>query len=174
MGERTTIVLDVDATAPWGSISPGLRDYAMEGARVMLDSFHPSIPAAGTWTSESGAETTEVRWSRATDVMTSTHLNTKDATEYGAYAVAVQAAAHLGLRVLGRMPHGSGADWFIVDPQQPTQLLKLEVSGIATGGSPGSRLNERVEQGMGGSIAAGGLAMVFRFKDASLYSRSWT
>lgn len=169
----TTIVLDVDATAPWGSISPGMRDCLVEAARVMLDAHHPTAPAQGIWRSEAGTASTEVHWSTATAAMKSTHANTKDATEDGAYALAVLAAHHLGLRVLGRTPQGSGADWFVQDPKRPTQLMKLEVSGIATGGSPGSRLNDKVEQGMGGSIAASGLAVVFRFQDASLYSRSW-
>ena len=169
----TTIVLDVDANAPWGSISPGMRDCLREAARVMLDAYHRAPAVPGTWKSESGAAATEVRWSTATATMRTTHGNVKDATEDGAYALAVLAADSLGFRVLGRTPQGSGADWFLQDPEHPTRLVKLEVSGIATGGSPGSRLNEKVEQGMGGSIAASGLAVVFRFQDASLYSRSW-
>ena len=169
----TTIILDVDDTAPWGTISQGMRDCLLEAARVMLDAYHPSSPAQGTWKSETGTVPTEIQWSTATALMRTTHANAKDATEDGAYALAVLVANSLGLRVLGRTPQGSGADWFLQDPEHPTQLMKLEVSGIATGGSPGSRLNEKVEQGMGGSIAAGGLAVVFRFQDASLYSRSW-
>lgn len=169
----TTTVLDVDAAAPWGNISAGMRDSLVEAARVMLDSFHAAAPTRGTWTSETGTAKTEVRWSAATEVMRSSHANTKDATEDGAYTLAVLAADHLGLRVLGRAPQGSGADWFVQDPKRPMQLLKLEVSGIATGGSPGSRLGQKVEQAMSGNVAAAGLAVVFRFEDASLYSRSW-
>jgi hypothetical protein len=169
----TTIVLDVDATTPWGNISPGMRDCFVEAARVMLDSFHSVAPASGTWTSESGSAKTEIHWTAATSAMKSSHANSKDATEDGAYALAVLAADRLGLRVLGRAPQGSGADWFVEDPRRPTQLMKLEVSGIASGGAPGARLGRKVEQAMGGAIAAGGLAVVFRFEDASLYSRSW-
>lgn len=169
----TTIVLDVDAMAPWGNISPGMRDGLVEAARVMLDAFHPAPPTHGAWTSEAGSTKTEVRWTAATAAMKSTHANAKDATEDGAYALAVLAADRLDLRVLGRAPQGSGADWFVQDPTLPTQLMKLEVSGIASGGSPGFRLSQKVEQAMGGSVAAGGLAVVFRFHDASLYSRSW-
>lgn len=166
-------VLDIEATAPWGSMSPGMRDCIVEAARVMLDTYHPTAPVQGTWKSEGETVETEIRWSRASDAMRTTHANAKDATEYGAYALAVVAAHHLGLRVLGRTPQGSGADWFVQDPKRPMELMKLEVSGIASGGSPGSRLSEKVEQGKGGSIAASGLAVVFRFRDASLYSRSW-
>jgi hypothetical protein len=169
----TTIVLDVDAAAPWGNISSGMRDSLVEAARVMLDSSHAAAPIQGTWTSETGTASTEIRWSAATNVMRSTHANTKDATEDGAYTLAVLAADHLGLRVLGRAPQGSGADWFVHDPQRPTQLMKLEVSGIAARGSPGARLSQKVEQAMGGTLAAAGLAVVFRFQDASLYSRCW-
>jgi hypothetical protein len=169
----TTIIIDVDATAPWGSISPGMRDGLVEAARVMLDRFHPAARTRGSWTSEVGTAATEVHWSTPTEVMRSTHANMKDATEDGAYTLAVLAAHHLGLRVLGRAPQGSGADWFVQDPGRPTELMKLEVSGIATGGSPGSRLSQKLEQGMGGNIVADGLAVVFRFQDASLHSRRW-
>ena len=168
-----TIALDLGALAPWGKISPGMRDALIEAARVMLDAYHATNPVSGKWKSEKGTSDTEVRWTAATPEMKTTHGNTKDATEDGAYAFAVLAAHELGLQVLGRTPQGSGADWFMVDPSQPTTLMKLEVSGIAEGGSPGNRLETKAAQGMGGTITAKGLAVVFRFAAASLYSRGW-
>jgi hypothetical protein len=169
------VAIDVDLNdlLPWGRISPGMRDALLEAARVMLDVYHAHAPTAGTWISESGTQDTQVHWTPATQQMKSTHGNAKDATEDGAYALAVHAAHELGLQVLGRMPQGSGADWYVVDPTQPQTLMKLEVSGIAQEGSPGYRLNQKLEQAQTGTIVANGLAVVFRFADASLYSRRW-
>ena len=165
--------IDLDDVAPWGTISAGMRGALLEAARVMLDKFHGTIPQQGRWTTGSGTVSIEVAWTPATTDMRSTHANDKDATEDGAYALAVHLTSQLGLRVLGRAPQGSGAEWYVEDPAAPGKLMKLEVSGIASGGSPGSRLNQKVEQGMGGTITAPGLAVVFRFADVSAYSRSW-
>jgi hypothetical protein len=173
---------DIDATVfdladvrPWGTISPGMREALLEAARVMLDQFHTRRPARGRWTKGPGAyEDTAIHWTPSTTEMRITHANSKDAIEDGAYALALLAAQALGFQVVGRAPQGSGADWYMVAPSQPDKYLRLEVSGIAEGGSPGARLSEKVEQGMRGNVASAGLAVVFRFKDASTYSRAWS
>lgn len=58
-------------------------------------------------------------------------------------------------------------------PSAPLAMLKLEVSGIETGGSPGHRLAAKVDQGKGGSVRLPGVAVVFRFSDVGCYSESW-
>jgi hypothetical protein len=98
-----------------------------EAAAVMLSIFH-AVPPPGTAMS--------VRWD----------ANEKDATEAGAYAIAVAAANHNGFIVRRRAHQGSGADFLMVRRGEPdNDFVKLEVSGIARGGNVGSRLKLKVE-----------------------------
>lgn len=68
---------------------------------------------------------------------------------------------------------GSGSDWMVRDPARPERVIKLEVSGIAAGGSPGNRLSTKVDQARGGSPSDVAIALVFRFDDAQLRSKVW-
>lgn len=165
---------DLDDAIPWGTMSPGMRLTLTEAAQVVLDRFHPTHMAVGTWSKkdEESVDLT-ITWTASTPDMHTTYANLKDATEDGAYAIAVHAMSHLGWRVLGRAQQGSGADWMVRDPEQPKRLIKLEVSGIAEGGSPGNRLSSKAAQAKGGTPSDAAVALVFRFSDAQLLSRVW-
>ena len=130
--------------------------------------------ALGTWSKKDDERVDlAIVWPASTPDMNTTYANLKDATEDGAYAIAVHAMSHLGWRLLGRAQQSSGADWIVHDPSQPKRVIKLEVSGIAEGGSPGNRLSSKTTQAKGGTPSDAAVALVFRFADALLLSRVW-
>ncbi len=171
MGDE--VHFEMESLAPWGGIAAGMREALLEAARVMLDACHTQRPARGTWRHNAETMPMLVSWAPADETMRRTHGNAKDATEDGAYALAVYAVTRLGFQVLGRAPQGTGADWYMVHAEAPNAMLKLEVSGIERGGSPGHRLREKVAQGRDGALPAPGVAVVFRFADAACHSESW-
>ncbi len=83
-----------------------------------------TVDHAGT---ERGALLT---WVPADETMRRSHGNELDATETGAYAVAV-AALHAvdGWRNVRRAAHATGADLLMVRTDDPEAFVKLEVSG---------------------------------------------
>lgn len=105
------------------------------------------------------------------------HANELDATERAAYALAMAVAAQLGFRVIGRVHHGSGADWIMVPRGEPANdYYKLEVSGVARispANSPESRLVAKLAQGSRGDYERPGIAVVARLEDARILSASW-
>ncbi len=109
------------------------------------------------------------------DVLAS-HGNEKDATEYGAYAVAIAVAHDLGFKVIGRTHQGSGTDWLMIREGEPANdYYKLEVSGIAriNKEKPESRLSSKVAQGSHGDLQRPGVAVVARFEDLRIVSEGW-
>jgi hypothetical protein len=147
-----------------------------EAASVILASFHrPSTHATSQWDHQGTRQNPRaVIWTEPTAIQTTTHGNTKDATEYGAYAIAFLVAEALDFVVVGRSEQGSGCDWIMRRAIGGNEIFKLEVSGIAQGGSPGSRLTKKVEQGRKGTLKAPGLAVIVRFSEVSLHSEDWT
>ena len=147
-----------------------------EAASVVLRNYHgPSTRAVSSWDhNDSTQDPHNIIWTEPTAIQITTHGNTKDATEYGAYAIAFLVAAALDFVVVGRSEQGSGCDWIMRRASGGTETFKLEVSGIAQGGSPGSRLTKKVEQGRKGTLKAPGLAVIARFSEVSLHSEDWT
>lgn len=165
---------DLTTLADQCKLSAGLRMVFVEAAGVLLASHAHPNPCDGSWEHDDEPDALQIVWIEPDEPTTRTHNNRKDATEYGAYAVAISAAAALGFEVCGRTVQGSGADfWMTRRGGDPDEVYHLEVSGIAEGGAPGYRLGQKLEQGRGGSLRKPGLAVVFRFSDASLQSRSW-
>jgi hypothetical protein len=147
-----------------------------EAASVVLTSYHElSTRAASHWYhNDKVQDARDIIWTEPTAVQKTTHGNAKDATEYGAYAIAFLIAAALDFVVVGRSEQGSGCDWIMRRASGGTETFKLEVSGIAQGGSPGSRLATKVKQGQTGTLKAPGLAVIVRFSEVSLHSEDWT
>jgi hypothetical protein len=91
-------------------------------------------------------------WQPPDDADARFHANFDDATEIGAYCVALAAAyPHLGRKALSRTGMGTGGDWWLIpidaevgpaeyDLDRP-DLVKLEVSGVA--------VNAEYEAGLG-------------------------
>lgn len=169
-----TITLDLNDHAPWAKLSAGSRLALTEAAAVMLTSHHAAGTCNGIWNHGGNPLPQRVTWSLPNQISQASHGNAKDATEHGAYAIAIHAAAHLGWRVCGRLQQGSGADWWLLDPNEG-KAVKLEVSGINEGGSPETRFKQKIAQAKGGvtSPGWGGMAFVFRFQDVSSWSEVW-
>ncbi|MBL8787985.1 MAG: hypothetical protein JNJ59_24030 [Deltaproteobacteria bacterium] len=134
----------------------------------------------GTWEHDgSGEVRLALRWAPASPEATEVHGDLIDATEYGAYAVAIALVDVLGFKVLGRAARGTGADWWI-EPRwegggEDGAPWKLEVSGIDSGtGAVRTRLRAKVDQGRRGEYHRPGIAVVVRFCDVRAASECWT
>ena len=166
--------LDLTTLKDQCKLSRGACLELEEAASVMLTVHGQASPSEGTWEHITTTSDIFIVWATPDDAMMRTHNNSKDATEDGAYAVAVSAAFKLGFEVQGRTDQGSGADyWMIRRGGDPRVVFHMEVSGIGKGGSPGHRLTGKTLQGKGGSMLNPGVAVVFRFSDVSLRSREW-
>lgn len=117
-----------------------------------------------------------VVWDAPRQQALESHGNEKDATEYGAYAVAIAVANQLGFKVIGRTHQGSETDWLMIRKGEPANdFYKLEVSGMARTNQekPEARLEKKVAQGSGGDLERPGLAVVARFEDVQILSEPW-
>lgn len=170
------IILDVRNLEPYTSFQSPVLSAIVEAASVMLSRFRGQPPTPGTWKRDGEAEDVSLLWEQSSADAQAAQANEKDATEDGAYAVAIAAADHLGFRVVGRVHQGSGADWVMVPKGEPTNdYYKLEVSGIAriNAEKPESRLRSKVDQGQGGDFNRPGIAAVARFEDALILTEAW-
>lgn len=169
--------LDLTKLSSISSVSERVLGAHAEAASVMLERFHapPPPPTGGTW-HDSGKDDVSVSvfWEEPTLDAKRSHANDKDATEEGAYAVAVAIAHEAGFRVVARTFHGSGCDWVMVPHGEPeNDYYKLEVSGVEEGGSPGARLTSKVKQGRAGELERPGMAVVVRFEDVRILTEKW-
>jgi hypothetical protein len=175
--------LDLRTLRAMSSASPTMLAFYAETASVMLWRFHAphkSLELAetpGTWHRGEQSIPVILLWNEPTMEVLHSHGNEQDATEQGAYALAIAVADALGFHVLGRAHHGSGSDWIMIPRGEPTNdYYKLEVSGMARAGteSPASRLAAKVQQGSNGDLRRPGVAVVARFQDAAIFSEQWS
>lgn len=177
------IELDLRDLSAFSSSTRALLSACAEAASVMLWKFHLSPRSLGRWQHHEdlfqfGVEPVEVAvlWDKPGQEVLASHGNEKDATEYGAYAIAIALADHLGFKVLGRTHQGSGTDWLMIRKGEPANdYYKLEVSGIAriNKEKPEARLSNKVAQGSGGDMQRPGVAVVARFEDLRIVSEAW-
>lgn len=177
------IVFDLRDLSAFSSSSRALLAACSEAASVVLWTFHQPPRTLGQWESDSEdggtlRDPVEVGlvWDEPEQTILNSHGNEKDATEYGAYAVAIALADHLGFKVLGRAHQGSGTDWLMIRKGEPANdYYKLEVSGMAriNKEKPENRLERKVMQGSGGDLQRPGVAVVVRFEDAQILSDTW-
>jgi len=173
--ESKVFEIDLADENPWGQLSSGIRSAFTEAAAVMLNLHHnPKISFSGTWIQNGASTSLSVVWSMPDQVARDSHGNAKDATEYGAYAIAIHAVTLLGWKVLGRLQQGSGGDWYAFDANEGKNM-KIEVSGTSEGDAPKARLNQKIAQAKGGSNMQGwgGMAFVFHFQDVCALSEVW-
>jgi hypothetical protein len=145
-----------------------------EAATVMFFKFHqvppPKTPMALAW--DDGRCSLHVHWTQPDFRALESHANENDATEAAAYAVAIAAVNHRGYVVRRRAHQGSGADFLMVRRGEPdNDFVKLEVSGIARGGSLETRLVQKKEQVSGGDLSRPGVALVVHFEAAKISAR---
>ena len=172
------MILDLKSLVEKNSVSPCLLLSHAEAASVMLWKFkHAPEGTAGEWARDSaGAVDFTLVWVGASDSLLNTYGNEKDATEEGAYAVAIALVNAIGFKVIARTFQGSHCDWVMVPTGEPANdYHKLEVSGMARAGRemPEARLAEKVEQGSGGDWERPGTAVVVRFEDVRVLSKDW-
>lgn len=167
------IVLDLRECGVGHEITPAFWTSCAEAAAVTFERFHsPPPPPHKCTVFNAGTEApVELVWAAADSKTRSTHANELDATEAGAYAVAVATVHALdGWCVAGRAHHASGADWLMMKNENAEAFVKLEVSGIAAGvGSAGharlrSRLTEKIAQVRKGDLERPGIAVVVGFE----------
>ena len=156
------------------ALSPVLIRMWAEAATVMLFKFHQVPPPRTTmslaWNQQECS--LHVHWARPDVRALESHANEKDATEAGAYAVAIAAAHHNGYVVRRRAHQGSGADLLMVRCGEPdNDFIKLEVSGIARGGDIDGRVSQKTDQVAGGDLSRPGVALVVHFEAAAIVAR---
>src|SRR5438094_1585280 len=113
-----------------------------QAAAVCLDRHHVSPCAFVVAIDARDPHTYGVSWPPVTALQRSANANVIDATEEGAYAIAIAAAdRHLGLVAVGRAAVRKGADYLLLPagrtPQRSGQLdfedvTRLEVRGMNT------------------------------------------
>jgi hypothetical protein len=141
----------------------------VDAASVMLDKFHQP-PVSGQLDDRGESSRVELDWVPPSLALQHTHANELDATEDGAYAVALSTVVSRGFVVQRRAHHGSGADYLITPVGEPNNdFYKLEVSGIArTTGNIQGRLRTKARQVSAGDLSRPGLAIVVGFEAAQI------
>ncbi len=174
------IVLDVRNLKDYSSSSRAKLSLCSESAAVTLWRFHTPPRTEGKWLHRDHAneqanrsDDTTVVWNEPSMQLLETYGNAKEATEMGAYAVALAVADQLGFTVLGRAGQTSGSDWIMIRKGEPSNdYYRLEVSGMAAIGQekPEQRLARKVEQLRAGDLQRPGIAIVVRFEDVRIVS----
>jgi hypothetical protein len=177
-------ILDIRDLTAFSSSTRAVLTACTEAASVLLWRFHKAPQSAGTWEHDDtdpwsftdSPVNIAVLWDEPTPDALTAHGNEKDATEDGAYALAIAVADALGFKVLGRAHQGSGSDWLMVRKGEPaSDYYKLEVSGMAriNAEKPEARLAAKLAQGRGGDLRRPGLGVVARFEDLRILSEAW-
>ncbi len=167
--------IDLRALQHVCDLTANTTNFWSDAAAVMLHKFHsvPPPPTALAVVHDDERSTMQLTWTPPMPQTQGDHANEKDATEHGAYAVAIAAAHHRGYRVRRRTHQGSGADLLMVRHGEPqNDFVKLEVSGIARDGSVATRLKEKIDEVRGGDLRRPGVAVVVRFKAATVTMES--
>ncbi len=167
--------IDLQALHTVCAFTANTTNFWSDAATVMLNKFHPEPPPPTVMAvvHDGAASTMHLTWTAPAARTQEDHANEKDATEHGAYAIAIAAVHHRGYRVCRRTHQGSGADLLMVRDGEPqNDFVKLEVSGIARDGSVTARLKEKVAEVRGGDLRRPGVAAVVRFKAAGVTMES--
>ena len=159
-------------------LSSGVAAYYLEAARVCLDRHHQP-PAQFGLEDDGRSHSTSAAWEVTDERTRSAHANAIDATEAGAYAVAI-AATELsrGLYAIRRAATRTGVDYYLapadVSQEDLENWVRLEVSGTDEG-SPAeinTRLLQKVNQARAGASNLPALAAVVGFEARKVVIRS--
>jgi hypothetical protein len=138
-----------------------------EAARVCLDrEFVIQRPAS----SEPEVREVVVAWKETTQRERYAWGNATDATEAGAYGLALASVELEGLVAVRRAETGSGADYYIAAPgisiDDLEDCLRLEVSGVDRGDESAVylRLRQKIQQTLSGSSSLPAIAAVVGFR----------
>lgn len=158
-----------DLAARHPGISAGVGLSYEEAARVCLDRHH-TPPTAFTVRDNGTESEADASWVGADIALRRAWANDIDATEAGAYALAVAAIElRRGLIAVRRAETRTGADYYVDDPNaSPDDLesaIRLEVSGTSDGdaGVIESRLKQKLNQTSKGDSNLPAMAVVVGF-----------
>ncbi len=140
-----------------------------EAARVCLDRHHSS-PVTFQLIDRSESTEAGAMWPAVDARTKSAWNNTTDATEDGAYALALAAVEHSrGLVAVRRAETRTGADYYIGSPDAQIldleESFRLEVSGVDTGNISmiKTRLKQKLTQAVAGNSNLPAIACVVGF-----------
>lgn len=164
--------IDLMALKQMSTMSAKVLDHLAEAASVMLDRFHSRSeqPKPFEVYGVPDAPSVFVVWEVPSQDVMASHANDLKATEDGAEGVAIASVyVLLGYIVRKRAFHGSGSDLLMTRQHEPdNDYVKLEVSGIARGGSFGHRQTKKKKQAIAGDLDRPWAAVVVAFERARL------
>jgi hypothetical protein len=174
--EAGRVLVEIDLREHDGNdgLPPNLIDAYADAAEVCFEQFHHLRVELSLY--EDGIEAGrqfEIMWTEVTDAQRRGHANVLDATEMGAYSVALAVVqkthAHYAY---SRADQGSGADFYIVPfgVDDLEDAIRLEISGVLSGDAPvvNSRLNRKEAQLRAGASNLPGIACVVGFELATV------
>jgi hypothetical protein len=151
-------------------VTPAIASAYTEAARVCLDRHHRS-PATFKVTSDGLQSDASIDWTSTSDQERGAWANDIDATEAGAYAVALAAIElSAGMVAVRRAETCTGADYYVAPPGRAHEDLedcfRLEISGTDKGDESdiGVRLRAKEQQAREGESNLPALAAVVGFK----------
>lgn len=150
-------------------VTKPLAESMAEAASVALSRHHqpPTVFKVGH---EAASTDRTVRWSPPSERTRRAHGNTDDATEAGAYSVALATVeVELGLYAFSRTDRRTGADYYVGPPGTDgldlENAYRLEVSGVDAGDESvvNQRLRRKIDQTKQGQVDVPALACVVGF-----------
>lgn len=158
-------------------LTPSLSGTFFEAASVCLNRHHES-PVEFEVSRNGGASTRLVEFQKPDTLVLNAWANDIDTTEHGAYCVCLAAVeVEEQLVAVKRAETLSGADWYVAPvgtaPDDLERCLRLEVSGIDTGGRAtiAARLRQKVDQTRRGANNLPAIASVVGFKEKAVAIR---
>jgi hypothetical protein len=158
-----------DLSARHVGVSAGLSTAYAEAASICLDRHHTS-PADFQLKDNARDDVAQASWQSADQRMRQAWANADDATEAGAYGVALAAIEVMReLVAVGRAETRTGADYYLGDPHGVLEdfeaSFRLEVSGTDAGNLSAieSRLGQKLEQARKGKSNLPAIASVVGF-----------
>lgn len=150
-------------------VTKAVAESMAEAAAVAL-SRHHEPPALFKVAHQSTTTDRRVRWRQPSERTQRAHGNTDDATEAGAYSIALAAVeVELGLYALSRTDVRTGADYYVGRPDTEQldleEAYRLEVSGVDAGDDAlvAQRLRRKIQQTKDAKADVPALACVVGF-----------
>ncbi|UBF29285.1 hypothetical protein K9N68_16490 [Kovacikia minuta CCNUW1] len=151
------------------ALTPSVAGSYLEAARVCLDQHHVS-PKEFTLENDKIESIAKLEWESADNRIQAAWANVIDATEAGAYALAIAATELLkGMVAVHRAETMTGADYYIAPAGEELEDLehwwRLEVSGTHSDKSEVKRrLRVKIDQARQGNSNRPALAAVIGFR----------
>jgi len=172
----TRVLQFSDLNARHAGVSAGVANSYAEAVRVCLDRHHTS-PVEFKLQDNDREEAATAEWAGTDERTKGAWANKDDATEAGAYGLALAAVEEMrGLVAVRRAETKTGADYYLGQPGSTLEDLeasiRLEVSGTDEGGKSviGGRLRQKLEQAKKGKSNLPAIASVVGFSALHIVS----